>query len=585
MKNPNFSIIVLTYNALDYTKKCIESIKNNTKVSYELIIIDNNSIDGTEDWLKAQWESSEIGDNVQIYINDENKGVAGGRNQGIRSSSGDVIVFLDNDTEVGSGWDMQIIENISKSDIGVVGKSGVNIKSLNPVEWQPHSTINSVAYVDVVSGFCFAFKRHLLDLVGMPWENFPNKRFWHEDLEFCKRISLSGYKIIEDRSINIVHHEHKSMGDDKDDIHKDENQFGFNENAKYIATRFKDSNVFTFYRTLRNGNNRGAYDVICDGLSKGLRDIGRVVVRKSDITSKTKSFDLCKCFEIGYQDKRYVTLFQENNVPPKSWRKEMENYDGAFIGSDHLMMACIDEPYFSKLIATSPVGYDSSIYNIDNKGSKFDKFTFLMVGASQPRKNMEFLIDNYCKVFKYNTEVILMIKDGSYGRFNELSRYIEGKKKEDGCPLIVHMTEFMDESQMAKLYRTVANNGVYIHPHRAECFGMPLIEAIACGANVITTRWGGPMTNLMGINTVKYIGFELVDSKFHNWSGEPFYEADEKPLWAEPDAEDLQSLMVEAFNSKYDQTEAKISEQLIKEKFDYKNVADRFNSYFKHYDA
>lgn len=49
------SIIILAYNNLKYTKNCIDSIKKYTKDNtYEIIIIDNNSIDGTRDWLKKQ---------------------------------------------------------------------------------------------------------------------------------------------------------------------------------------------------------------------------------------------------------------------------------------------------------------------------------------------------------------------------------------------------------------------------------------------------------------------------------------------------------------------------------------------------
>src|SRR3990167_4583854 len=51
---PTLSIIMLTYNALEYTKKAIASIQAHTRIGYELIIIDNKSTDGTRAWLKKQ---------------------------------------------------------------------------------------------------------------------------------------------------------------------------------------------------------------------------------------------------------------------------------------------------------------------------------------------------------------------------------------------------------------------------------------------------------------------------------------------------------------------------------------------------
>ena len=48
------SIILLTFNKLEYTKKCIESIKKYTSGNYEIIVVDNNSTDGTKEWLIEQ---------------------------------------------------------------------------------------------------------------------------------------------------------------------------------------------------------------------------------------------------------------------------------------------------------------------------------------------------------------------------------------------------------------------------------------------------------------------------------------------------------------------------------------------------
>ena len=51
----NTSIIVVTYNNLEFTKKCLQSIKKYVEVNtYEIIVVDNNSQDGTYDWLKKQ---------------------------------------------------------------------------------------------------------------------------------------------------------------------------------------------------------------------------------------------------------------------------------------------------------------------------------------------------------------------------------------------------------------------------------------------------------------------------------------------------------------------------------------------------
>ena len=110
------SIIILTYNQLEYTKICIESIRKFTNPdSYEIIIIDNNSTDGTINWLKTQ-------EDVTVIYNNENLGFPKGCNQGIKIAKGDNILLLNNDTIVTPNW----LSNMNKAlwsskEIGAVG--------------------------------------------------------------------------------------------------------------------------------------------------------------------------------------------------------------------------------------------------------------------------------------------------------------------------------------------------------------------------------------------------------------------------------------------------------------------------------
>ena len=66
------SIILLTFNQLELTKKCIESIGAYTEVPYELIIVDNNSTDGTKKYLEIYKQRSTV--NIKVIYNKTNKG-------------------------------------------------------------------------------------------------------------------------------------------------------------------------------------------------------------------------------------------------------------------------------------------------------------------------------------------------------------------------------------------------------------------------------------------------------------------------------------------------------------------------------
>lgn len=98
-ENKKTSIIVLTYNNLDYNQICLESIRKYTTANtYEIIVVDNNSTDGTREWLKEQ-------NNIKPILNDENLDFPKGCNLGINASEKDNdILFLNNDTKVTPRW-------------------------------------------------------------------------------------------------------------------------------------------------------------------------------------------------------------------------------------------------------------------------------------------------------------------------------------------------------------------------------------------------------------------------------------------------------------------------------------------------
>ena len=77
------SIVILTFNQLEFTKKCIESIQKHTAIPHEIIFIDNGSSDGTVKWLRKiiKWKS-----NYKLIENKQNLGFSKGCNQGIAAS-------------------------------------------------------------------------------------------------------------------------------------------------------------------------------------------------------------------------------------------------------------------------------------------------------------------------------------------------------------------------------------------------------------------------------------------------------------------------------------------------------------------
>ena len=121
MNQVRTSIVVLCYNGLkETTDPSLKSIIANTPADrYELIVVDNASIDGTAEYLKTFAAQHA---NTRIQLNDINKGYAGGNNDGIRLSQGQYIVLLNNDTLVPAGWLERLLKLFDEQpEVGMVG--------------------------------------------------------------------------------------------------------------------------------------------------------------------------------------------------------------------------------------------------------------------------------------------------------------------------------------------------------------------------------------------------------------------------------------------------------------------------------
>lgn len=198
------SIIILTYNNLEYNKLCIESIRKMTPDgSYEIIVIDNHSTDGTAEWLNEQSD-------IKLILNDENKGFPAGCNQGINAAQDDNdILLLNNDTIVTPNW----LDNLqtclySDASIGAVGpltNSCSNFQSI-PCDYTDFTDLITFANTINVSnpskweervrliGFCLLVKNETVKKIGLLDEIYGKGNY--EDDDYSLRIRKAGYKLM-----------------------------------------------------------------------------------------------------------------------------------------------------------------------------------------------------------------------------------------------------------------------------------------------------------------------------------------------------------------------------------------------------
>ncbi len=199
------SIVILTYNELSYTKKCIRSIQKHTPIAHEIIFVDNGSRDGTVRWLRNLVQENS---NYKLIENERNLGFAKGCNQGILESSGEYILLLNNDVVVTDGWLSGMLECLNSStETGIVGPMTNNVTGLQKIENSGYVSVDHFddyaksfreryRYRRIPSarlvGFCMMFRRKLVESIDLIDERFGTGGY--EDQDYCLRAELEGYR-------------------------------------------------------------------------------------------------------------------------------------------------------------------------------------------------------------------------------------------------------------------------------------------------------------------------------------------------------------------------------------------------------
>lgn len=253
LENKKVSIIVLTYNNLNLTIDCLNSIEKNTAYNnYEVIIVDNQSTDDTREYLSENYSNKE---NYTVILNDENLGFAGGNNIGLEVATGDILVILNNDTVVSPFWLGAMVNALKENpDLGMVGpvtnnignESKINISYNNWSEMTEAAlsyttkNITKIYDIECLAFFCVAIRREVYEEIGGLCLDYGLGFF--EDDDYCMRVKKLGWKLGCVES-SFVHH-HLSASFNK--LANNRKQQLMNENKKKFEAKWGEWKPHTY---------------------------------------------------------------------------------------------------------------------------------------------------------------------------------------------------------------------------------------------------------------------------------------------------------------------------------------------------
>lgn len=176
--NPKISIIIPHWNGIDVLSECLDSLKQSTNASIEIIVSDNASSDGSQGWIKSNHPD------IILIENDQNYGYAGGCNRGATIAKGDYFLFLNNDTIQDPDWiDPLILRMDSDSTIGAVQPKILNYYKRDLFDYAG----GSGGFMDVL-GFPFARGRVFLrQEKDLDQYNDSRQIFWASGTAICAR--------------------------------------------------------------------------------------------------------------------------------------------------------------------------------------------------------------------------------------------------------------------------------------------------------------------------------------------------------------------------------------------------------------
>lgn len=267
-KKQTLTIILVNYNGSFWLKKTLSSLEEfylrKSKNKVEVILVDNQSNDDSVAMVKENFPW------VKLIIAEENLGFAKANNLALKETQADYVMLLNSDTQLDekSNLDLLVDYLYQHKEAGMVGPKllltngqidpachrgeptlwasftyFVGLEKLFP-KFKPFALyhrsnldLNTIHPVEAISGAAMMVARPALNLVGPLDENFF---LYGEDLDWCKRFRDTGFAVVYNPEVTIIHHKNKSgIENASQDVKQKSNTYFYSTMLQYYDKHYQ----------------------------------------------------------------------------------------------------------------------------------------------------------------------------------------------------------------------------------------------------------------------------------------------------------------------------------------------------------
>lgn len=575
----------------------------------EIIVVDGGSEDGTVEFVQECGRESSL--TLDVIPLEKNLGFSGNVNAGLRAvRKGNDVVIMNNDVMILDPDVFEVLASVAMiwPKVGVLspmilaqdGRIQAHGAFLLPFshdgshfcqgeKWTGQfAGVRECQYVPFVCAF---IKAEVLKDIGLLDEEFFA---YYEDVDFCLRAAAAGWKVASVTDTAIVHlgpaTTSRAVGSPREILKASKEVFeakwgdvllaewkesviwvgelgyptGYGVWARRAMKGALEAGVLTHYQTARMS---GHEDV--PSPEAQTRDCQRHGGDSSMVQIIIEHGDrLCRNsgrYRIGW-------VMCEVEPWPKPWVDGCRWVDEVWVPTEsqkRVLLACgVERP-----VEVMPLGVDPGYFNPDRSpwpDRPSADFVFVSNFLWGVRKNPDLLIRAFRDEFDRDEDVVLYIKTATKKKGHSLALETRWWMRQSG-PTVMITTDAIPDPAMAGLYTM---GDCFVLPSSGEGWGLPALEALACGVPVIATGWGGPAE--WGVDDdgealpgMHFLDYELIPCR-----------SDMKVFagcsWADPSYDDLRVMMRAAYEEREEwKAEAMEGSKWVREHLTWRHVGEK----------